>query len=236
MAKEKEPTKVVIEEFDIDTFRQQAAGTFEKYKNIVYGALLALLVIIGGLYVYFYMYSGPREKNSQESIFKAEYYFSIDSFQLALSGRELPGQVDASFSGFLDVIAQYGSTSAGKRAYYYAGVCLVRLGKFEEALKYLESYSGGDPILQANAYGLIGDVKSELNDMDAAERYYLKAVSTYPNAALTPVHLRKLGMFYSDVKNDDAKALEMFERIRKEYPKAAQEMAIDKDVVRVGGK
>ena len=236
MAQKKEPTKVVIEEVDIDNFRQQALGTFEKYKNLIYGGLLALIVVVGGLYFYFNMYSGPREKTAQESIFKAEYYFSIDSFQLALSGRELPGQVDASFMGFLDIIAQYGGTAAGKRATYYAGICLVRLGKFDEALKYLEKSGTADPLLQANTYGLIGDCKAELGDMDAAEKFYIKATTTYPNAAMTPVHLRKLGLFYSDVRENNEKALATFESIRKDYPKAAQEMGIDKDIVRVGGK
>lgn len=232
---QQEPTKVQIEEFDVDAFRQQAVSTFEKYKNIVYGALLLLVIVVGGLWAYFYMYKGPREKKAEEEIFRAEYLVSIDSFKLALDGRNLPGQ-QGNFMGLLDFIKEYGGTAAGSRAYFLAGASLLHLGKFEDANTYLKSYSGGDPLMQAQVYGMLGDVKSELNDVDAAYKYYLQAADHYPNEATSPIHLRKAALLLADLKKNNAEAVKLLERLRKDYPKAAQVLAIDKDIVRLGGK
>ncbi len=232
---QQEPTKVQIEEFDVDAFKNKALGTFEKYKNIIYGALLLLVVVIGGLYAYFFMYQGPREKRAGEEIFRAEFFFSVDSFSLALAGRNLPGQ-QGNFTGLLDFIKEYGGTSAGKRAYFMAGAALLHTGKFEDAVKYLNNYSGKDPLMQAQVYGMIGDAKSELNDMDAAYKFYLQAADHYPNDVTSPIHLRKAALLQSDVKKNNAEAVKLLQRLKKDYPQAASRLAVEKDIVRLGGK
>ena len=44
----------------------------------------------------------------------------------------------------------YGSY-AGDAAFFYAGVCELQIGKYEEALSYLNKYNGKDEILKAKA-------------------------------------------------------------------------------------
>jgi tetratricopeptide (TPR) repeat protein len=232
---EQETGKIKIEEFDVDAFRNQASGIFEKYKNIVYGVSLGLVLLVGGLYAYFFLYKGPLEKKAEEEIFRAESFFSVDSFELALKGRNLPGQ-QGNFTGLLDFVNQYGGTSAGSRAYFMAGASLLNTGKYEDAIKFLEKYSGSDPLIQAQVYGMLGDAKSELTKTDEALKLYLKAADHFPNKATSPLHLRKAALLLSDVKKNNAEAIKLLERIKKEYPQAAQSLFVDKDLVRLGGK
>lgn len=235
MAKQQEPTKLQIEDFNVDAFKDQVTSVFEKYKTIIFSVLLALVVIIGGLYAYFFLYLGPKEKKAEEEIFRAEYFFSVDSFNLALTGRNLPGQ-QGNFTGLLDFIQEYSGTSAGQRAYFMAGASLLNTGKYDESIKYLNSFSSKDPLMQAQAYAMIGDAKSELNDMDAALKNYLKAADHYPNEITSPINLRKAALLQSDVKKNNAEALKLLERIKKEYPQTAQRLYIEKDIARLGGK
>lgn len=44
----------------------------------------------------------------------------------------------------------YGSYT-GNAAFFYAGVCELQPGKYEEALSYLNKYNGKDEILKAKA-------------------------------------------------------------------------------------
>lgn len=236
MAKQQqEPTKVQIEEFDIEAFKQNTLGAFERNKKLIYAVLFALIVIIGGLYYYFFLYLGPKEKKAEEEIFRAEYYFSIDSFNIALTGRNLPGQ-QGNFIGLLDFINEFGGTTTAKRAYFMAGSALLHTGKFEDAVKYLNNFSSKDPLMQAQAYGMIADAKSELNDMDGALSYYLKAANHISNDVTSPIHLRKAALLQSDIKKNNAEAIKLLEKIKKDYPQSAQRMAIDKDIARLGGK
>lgn len=234
MAKQKEPARTEIEEFDLDEFRDNAVGTFEKYKNLIYGGILLIVLIGGGFYVYSQMYMGPRKENANNEIYRAQRYFEIDSFQLALNGRELPGQ-QGNFMGFLDIIQEYGGTPAANSAHYYAGASLLHIGKFDEAIKYLKAYKGKDGLTQAAAYSMMADAKSELKETDAAIKMYVKAADHYPNPATSPIYLRKAGLL-SEVEGKAEEALKYYERVEKEYPQTAQTMNISKDIVRVGGK
>jgi tetratricopeptide (TPR) repeat protein len=233
--KEQETEKIKIEEFDVDSFKNQATGLFEKYKNIIYGVLLGIVLLVGGLYAYFVLYKAPLEKKAEEEIFRAEYFFSLDSFDLALKGRNLPGQ-QGNFTGLLDFIPQYGGTYAGSRAYFMAGAALLHTGKYEESVKFLDGYSGSEPLIQSQVYAMQADAKSELNKIDEAFNLYMKAANHYPNKATSPVNLRKAALLMSDLKKNNAEALKIFEKIKKEYPQAAQRLSVDKDIARLGGK
>ncbi len=64
-------------------------------------------------------------------MFTAEYYFEKDSVDLALFG-------DGESYGFMDIIDDYGSTSAGNLAKYYSGICYYNKGEYEDAISLFE--------------------------------------------------------------------------------------------------
>ena len=125
----------------------------------------------------------------------------------------------------------YGSTEAGNLAYYYAGICYLNLGEYEEAVSHLKKFSGSDLIVPEMAYGAMGDAYMQLGDIDEAIRYYVKAGTENENEFTSPAFLLKAGWAY-EVKKNYEKALEMYEKIKTEFPKAREARDIDKYVAR----
>ena len=101
-------------------------------------------------------------------MFMAELYFQKDSFALALNG-------DEQYEGFLSIADDYGVTKAGNLANYYAGLCYLNLGEFENAIDYFSDFSSNDIILSSLALGCIGDCYAELDDIETALDFYKKA-------------------------------------------------------------
>ena len=199
---------------DIVEVKDQAQDFFEKNQKLVIGALVGLVLLLGGFLAYKYAYQEPREKAVMEAIQKAQYQFQQDSFALALAN---PGD---GFEGFLDIIDNYSGTKAANLAQYYAGVSYLNLGNYDVAIDYLKKYSANDDITPITKNGALGDAYAELGDMDNAKSSYKKAVSS-DNDFLTPYYLNKLGVIYLN-ENNSAEAKSVFERIENDYPQAAE--------------
>lgn len=198
---------------------------FENNQRPIAVGALAIVAIVALVWIVNSFYIQPRKADSQREIFNAQYYFEADSFALALNG-------DGQNAGFLDIINEYGSTPAGKLASYYAGVCNLKLGNYEEAKKHLKNFSSDDETLNAFAEGLIGDIESQLGNNAAAITAYQKATNS-KNKVAAPIFLEKLGVAY-EVAGDKAKAKQAYQTIKDEYPSSAQASAAEKYLNAVG--
>ena len=117
-------------------------------------------------------------------------------------------------------------------AKYYSGIAYLKLGEYENAIEYLGSYKKTDKVLAATATATIGDAWIELGDMDKGAEYYLKAAGYTSNDFLTPVFLMKAGQVYETMESFD-KALEVYQKIQKEYPDSSEGTTIEKHIARV---
>ncbi len=178
--------------------------------------LLALLAI--GLLIYGYraLIMQPRAEKAAEMIAQAQERFEAENpdYQLALEG-------DANGAGFLEVIEQYGSTPSGNLAKHYAGICYLQTGDLEQAAAYLAKYSTvkGLPgaLINAQNYGLQGDVAVEQGDYARAVKFYEKAVKAADNNLTAPMYLRKAGLA-ARANGNTKQAVAYFERILNDYP------------------
>ncbi|MDR2834853.1 MAG: tetratricopeptide repeat protein [Bacteroidales bacterium] len=200
----------------------------EKNNKIIYGVLIGIIVIIGLIVLYFKFIREPKINEAANNIFKAEYYVSIDSFKLALNG-------DGVFPGFLDIIDDYGSTPSGNVANYYAGICYLRLGEFENAIDYFKSYKSGDPMSASMAIGNIGNAYMELGNTKEALSYFLKAAKKANNDFLSPFYLLRAGEA-CELLNDNKQALDIYTKIDKEYFGSQEQRNIEKYIERVKTK
>ncbi|MCQ2236867.1 MAG: tetratricopeptide repeat protein [Bacteroidales bacterium] len=185
--------------------------TVEKNQNVILTVAAVILVLIAGIWAYISLYKEPLKKEAQASIFNAQYYFEVDSFQLALNG-------DGMNDGFLQVIDNYGSTPAGELAKYYAGICYLNLGQFAEAKDMLKSFSSDDETLNTMAMGLVGDAESELGNAEAAVSAYKKAAKN-GNEIASPIFLKKLGDAYRAAGNK-AEAKAAYQSIKDNYSRS----------------
>jgi tetratricopeptide (TPR) repeat protein len=218
--KKKEDTLV-----DIVEVKERAEDFFERNQMAVLGALGALVLIVGGWFVYHNLYKIPRNERAMAQMFQAQFQFDRDSFALAL---ENPG---GGYDGFLDIIDKYSGTKASNLANYYSGVSYLHLGRYEAAIEFLQAFKPSGDITPIMKQGTLGDAYSELQQWDKAISHYDKAVATGDNNYLTPYYLKKLGLLYTHQGNTE-KALKAFERIKKEYPNTTASQDIDKYIAR----
>lgn len=214
---------------DIVEVKESAGDFIEKNQNLIIGVAVAAIVLIGGWLGYKNLYKAPRQTEAVAQMYKAQEQFERDSFVLALTN---PG---GGYSGFLDIIDNYGGTPAANMALYYAGVSYLNLGKFDAAIDYLKDYNPSGDITPVMKHGAMGDAYSELLDMDSALKSYKKAVSASNNDFLTAYYLKKLGML-NEAEGKLDEAISAYERIKKEFPKTSFAADIDKFIIRANSK
>jgi len=134
--------------------------------------------------------------------------------------------------GFKDIAENYSSTNTGVLANYYAGICLLRTGKFEEAITYLEKYDGKDEMVAPVAIGAIGDANMELNKIDEAVEILFKSCWTIYKFIYYSYLLKKAGFAYEQ-KGNYTDALATYERLKNEYPRSTDAREVDKYIARV---
>ncbi|MBU1012935.1 MAG: tetratricopeptide repeat protein [Bacteroidetes bacterium] len=196
----------------------------QKILSIVVGVII---LVVSGYFAYQKLYVTPMEKEARSQMFMAEMYFAKDSLDLALNG-------DGNYLGFLDIIDEYGSSKPAKLANYYAGICLLKKGEFENAIDYLKSYSIKDKVIATMATGAIGDAYLELKDYKKATTYYLEAAKKDNNSFTSPIFLLKAGRAY-EIQQEYSKAASTYERILNEYKLSMEARNIEKDIARAQG-
>ncbi len=196
----------------------------EDNQKIITTIVAALVLVVAVYLSYRHFIKAPREKEALSQMFMAEHYFEIDSFNLALYG-------DGNYLGFLDIIDDYTMTRTANLARYYTGISYLHLGDFESALDYLQKFRSKDEMLGPISEGAIGDAYMELGETGKAVDQYLKAANMRDNQFLTPLYLMKAGQ-QMEADGDYRKALELYQRIEKEYPESTEARNIEKFIAR----
>ncbi len=195
----------------------------ENYKPLLIS--LGVLVVLVGIFYLGRVILNKRNHEAQSQMYQAERWFEIDSLNLALNG-------DGNYLGFIDIAKTYRFTKAGNLAKYYAGICFLNLGQYEEAVSYLTKYNTKDQVIKSLAIGAIGDALIEMGQIDEGITKYIEAAETGSNSFNTPLFLMKAGQIYEmQQKYDDA--LKVYERIRDEYPESSEGTSIEKYIARV---
>jgi len=190
-------------------------------------ALLVIAVLVAGYFGYKSFISEPNEKKADEAMFRAEEYYRMDSARLALNGDNVN-------AGFLKLMSKYSGTKAANLAAFYAGSCYLKLGDYNNAVKYLKDFSTSAEQIQVRAYGLLGDAYAELNKKEEAAAQYKKAGTYYEkDDLLSPEYLFRAGYLYESMgKAQDAIA--MYQLIKDKYPTSQRGYDIDKYLGRLG--
>jgi len=222
MAKETETTKDPIA--NVEDALTKSELFIEKNQKMLLMVLGGIILVVGGVFAYRNYVVKPFEMEAQAAIFRAERYFEKDSFQLALNGKDKA-------EGFLSIIDNYSGTKTANLAHYYAAVCYLQLGKYQECLDQMEEFDAEDVMLGAMSVGIKGDALMELNRTDEAIEMYAKAASTNENTFTTPMYLMKAGIGY-EMKGDYTKALETYQTIRKEYFTSSEGREVEKYIAR----
>lgn len=199
---------------------------FERNGRTMSYVFLGLLVLAALVFGYRSLILQPRATKAAEMIAEAQNRFEGENpdFETALLG-------DDNAAGFLDVIEKYGSTPSGNLAKHYAGICYLRTGDLANAAAYLAKYKPvkGLPgaIVNAQNYGLQGDVAVEQQNYAQAVSFYKKAVEAADNNWTAPMYLRKAGLA-EQAQGNNAAAAALYERIINSYPASVEAREAEK--------
>lgn len=209
--------------------KDKASNLFESNKNLIYGAIAAIVFIAGGI-LWYNSNQATQNAKANNEIFKADQMMDRDSFSLALNGRNVAGAAN-NFLGYKSVISKYRGTDAANLAHYKAGVANLNLGQFAVALEFLKNYSGPEE-LQTQAYNLMGDASSSLQKMDEALSYHQKASNYTDNISLVVYSLYKCAKIL-EKKGDMEAARKYYTQIVEKDKKLAIDLGVEKDLIRL---
>jgi tetratricopeptide (TPR) repeat protein len=210
---------------NIESALSRTEHYIEENRNTVIYVVLGIVALVAIYFAFKRFYIAPKEKEAESSIFMAQRYFEEDSFKLALDG-------DGANVGLIEIINSYGITKTANLACYQAGISFLRIGEYEEAIKYLKKFSSNDKMVSTIATGAIGDAEIELGqDKDAASSY-MKAAGMNENSFTSPIFLMKAGQAYEKAGDND-KALKAYKQIKKDYPSSSEGSQVDKYITRI---
>ena len=217
MAKQKNQN----EHLNVEDALTQSEAFLIKYKNAIIGGVVAVIIIVAGFIMYKNLYAEPREEKAQAALFKGQEYFEQDAFEQALNGDSI------GYAGFLKVADDYSGTKAANLAKAYAGICYAQLGKYEDAVKMLDSFDGSDQMVAPAILGAAGNCYAQLGQLDKAASTLLSAADKADNNTLSPIFLLQAGeILVKQGKYDDA--VNAYTKIKDKYFQSYQAMDIDK--------
>ena len=208
----------------------EAVSKTEKFFNengkLLGGIFAAVIIVCAIVFCWFKFIHQPKVEEALGQMAVAEQNFRQGNYETALNG-------DGNALGFVQIMDEYGA-KAGKSIYFYAGVCELQNGNWEQAIKYLESYKGKDSILAARAIACIGDAYVGLEDYNKALGYFEKAAAAADNM-YTAGYLLKAGIT-AEKLDDNQKALGFYKKIEDQYPQSMERYDIEKYIGRIENK
>jgi tetratricopeptide (TPR) repeat protein len=204
----------------------KAEGVWKNVQKPVLAVLVVALVIGGGYYGYKEYIQKPKEEKAADAIFKAQQYFAIDSLNFVLNG-------DGQNKGALYVIKNYSGTKAANLAHYYAGVSYLKLGDFNNAVKYLKDFATDAKQVQLLALGCLGDAYAELNKKEDAIEAYKKAARTFEEDENNSSEYLFRAALLSETSGKTKEAIDLYKELKDQFPKTEKGFQADKYINRL---
>lgn len=196
-----------------------------KYKTQIIAVIALIVVIVLGSTIYTKYVAEPKEQEAAASMYFAESLFVAQNFEGALNG-------DNTNMGFAQIADEYSGTNAGNLANAYAGISLAQLGRYEEAIKYLEEFDGDDQMVAPAAMGTLGSCYAYTGEAIKAADTFVKAAEMANNNTISPNYLLQAGIIYEN-NGKASKALNLYNEIKENYGASTLAADIDKYINRV---
>ena len=202
---------------------------FKKNKKLLLYILIGLLAVIAGILLYHNFVAKPRAEKAATALGACQELFNQQQFDKALKGD------GGAVIGFIRVADDFGSTPSGNLANYYAGLCYTQMGKWQEAVNYLEKFDPkDDEIISPMSQMVLGDAYANVKQYDKAVDAFKRAAKLADkadvrgaNTSVSPLALRKAGIVLNEQGKQD-EALKLFKEIKEKYVASPIAADIDK--------
>lgn len=210
---------------DVEEALSSSEAYIIKNKKTIIGVIIALVVIIGGYALYHNYIAEPKEQKASTMLAKGQEYFSMGQYEIALNGDSL------NYKGFAKIASEESGTDAANLANAYAGLCLAQTRKYEEAIPYLEKFSGDDQMVAPSVKGALGNCYAHKGDLEKAASLLVEAANETDSHSLSPIFLLQAGEIYEKLgKNEEA--IKAYQTIKDKYFNSYQAYEIDKYINR----
>jgi predicted negative regulator of RcsB-dependent stress response len=186
-------------------------------------------VILGGFVVIVAVF-GWRFWNERQTVrASAALEQAMEVFQArirAVGEPEQPGEItyvaernkyDDAAKKFAEVAREHSRTRPGQVARYYAALSLERVGRSEEAQKWLEELiAGGDAELAALARFHLAQLHAKAGRGEAAVKLYQELIARPATLVPKPVAMLALADHYR--KSNPPEAVKLYSQIKADYP------------------
>lgn len=204
----------------------RAQGFWQKFQKPVLIIVAAVVVVAGGWYGYNEYILKPKEEKAADALFKAQQHFAMDSSNLVLNG-------DGQSKGVLYVLKNFSGTKAANLCNYYAGVSYLKLGDFNNAVKYLKDFSTEAKQIQLMAYGCLGDAYAELNKKEEAVESYKKAGHTFEKDESNSAEYLFRAALLQETMGKNNEAVELYKEIKEKFPRTEKGFQAEKYIYRL---
>lgn len=187
-------------------FYEKMIAFTEKNKKGILIAVAVLLLVSIAIPVYNNYFLKPKAEKGIDELMQVQDYFKMDSFSLVVKGG-------AGFKSAVQISDEFGGTHAGNLASYYAGVSFLKIGEYDNAIKYLKKFeSNDDRILGGMALAMIGDANVEKGELKEGLNYYEKAINYNINELTSPIYSRKYAQICVELKEYD-KGIKLLDKV-----------------------
>lgn len=201
-------------------------NSFDKNKKVIIGALVAVLVLVGGYFGYKYLVQAPGEEKAMKDLSYVQKWFEVDSVNTVLKG-------DGQHPSALTVIKKHSGTKAANLAKYYAGISYLKTGDVNNAIKYLSEFNGEGTVVANLAQGALGDAYMDAGKTDKGIESYKKAASNENDQYTSALYTFRAGLASEKAgKLEDAK--KFYKEIKEKFPNTLQARDVDKYLARLG--
>ena len=185
LTKKKKLSRKEIKEDKLVTFYYKTRDLLEEFqKNIFIGIGIAAAI---GLLVYFFI-QHKKTNNEKASIELTRVMNVYDSGNYTESIEGIPS---SKILGLKKIVELYSGSENGETARIYLANAYYFIGKFDDAMKSYEDYSGSNDLFKATAYAGQAGCYEAKKDYESAAKYYLKASSVTKANVLNPQYLIK---------------------------------------------
>lgn len=222
-----------VKEQNVESTLNSKEAFFVKNQKAIIIAVIAIILLIAGVFLYKNYVSEPRENEASTAIAKGQDYFASEDFEKALQGDK------NGFAGFAKLAEDYSGTDAGNLAKLYAGICSANLGKWQDAVNYLEAFSTrDDAIISPAAVAALGNAYANLKQPEKAIENLLKAAkmadsqaSDNTNNSIAPTFLLQAAALM-EANGKKEEALKIYKEIKNKYIASSVAAEIDKYIER----
>lgn len=221
LTKKKKISRKEIKEDKLVTFYYKAYGFLQDNLRTVIIAASSVFVV--GLLIYFYVSNAKSENETAfASLSQIMPVYEQGNYQLAIDGAP-----EQNVLGLKAIVEQNGSTEAGEMAKIMLANSYFALGKYDEALKLYEDYSGSNDLYEAAAFAGRASYAEYKKEFDKAAEFYKDAAGVSDkNAANADYLIKAAANLIEAGKNADAK--ELLLKVQKDYSDSPYSQDVDK--------